>query len=145
MSSALAMILAAGIAVGNGPEKESGEVQLEFPPGSTWVSVEGWKGSKKVVEASVTFKSGNKVEIGWEVRIAGNASFSSTAVREYRIDRRTKSPVILPRSPDMKPLDRGGVFRPVGHRLELQLWDDSRFMRDYGLLGELVLVLKRSK
>jgi hypothetical protein len=98
------------------------DTQLEFPPGSKWMSVEGWKGSKKVVEASVTFKTGNKVEIYGKVGTDGGF-FAKTGTREYRIDRLSKLPVIPPRgfrdifvSPDGE-----GVFCPVGNRLKLEL------------------------
>jgi hypothetical protein len=91
--SALAMILAAGMVLGDGPEIVSGEVQLEFPPGSKWVAVEGWKGNTKVTEASVTFQSGNKVEIYWKIGTAIDF-VTTTQTREYRVDRLSKLPVI---------------------------------------------------
>ena len=141
MSSALAMVLTVAVTVsGNGLEKVSGEAQMKFPPGSKWVSVEGWKGLRKVVEASVTFKSGNEVEIYWKASTQGGGSFAVIETREYRFDRRSMLPVIPPRI----SLDGEGVFSLVGNRLKLERGKDHPFFQHNirEPLGRLLLFLE---
>ncbi len=95
--SALAVILMAGMAVpGNGPEKVSGEVEFNFT-GTKWILETGYKGTTKLLKASVRFKTRNEVEISWRAGSGENVSYyGCTCTYKYCLDPRSRLPMIPP-------------------------------------------------
>jgi len=83
--------------------------KLEFPPGSKWVLVRGWKGTCRVREAHAVFLRDKKVQVFWEVRSDGGGGERGTIVFEYDNDPRNT----------LLGVRHRGTFRILGNRLEL--------------------------
>jgi hypothetical protein len=71
MRPRLLFVIVAGLSVGAGePPIGVGDVRIEIPPGSTWVAVQGWKGTARGVKGAVTFLDDDRVLIIYKAETA---------------------------------------------------------------------------
>lgn len=126
MRARLLVALAAGLMAGSAPQADLGEVWC-FPTHSKWVAVrsgqlegDAWAIGKAswvyqnggrvpwyLIQASVTFKGGNKVEVCWSC-----GTIRCRRVTEVRLN---------PRVPGRADLKCGGSLRLVGRHLQLDM------------------------
>ena len=117
---------------------------MGIPVPSKWTAVEGWKGDALIVKGSVTFKTGDEVEINWKAVKEGDGSFETTCRYGYQLDPRSGLPVIGNLRPSV--LDRldglaHGTFRLVGGQLRFRMEGTGSFSL-HEPRGELFLILK---
>jgi hypothetical protein len=109
------------------------ESRLEFPPGSKWELVRGWKGTCPVGKARVEFLRGKKVQLTYDVRSKGGDREYGTILFDYEND--PKTILFRPR--------HHGTFRMVGNRLELTITEVfTKADLPSPIPGDLRLILK---